>query len=171
VWITASYDNGVTTDLYIMRSTDEGLTWTGATIVIPNTSRGTCAGGSDGSSFIAGFRLTGPGVGNLIGKYREAGDTAYSTEFTFQTAGAVNIATEDESFHIYMAHDVQGRWVGVWKIDGETQTSLASAIGGTPIRREKISHAKIRSKGDAGCNSVRLLEVRRGVVISDAKNR
>jgi hypothetical protein len=124
VWITASYDNGVTTDLYIMRSTDEGLTWTGATIVIPNTSRGTCAGGSDGSSFIAGFRLTGPGVGNLIGKYREAGDTAYSTEFTFQTAGAVNIATEDESFHIYMAHDVQGRWVGVWKIDGETQTSV-----------------------------------------------
>lgn len=116
-------------DVLQTRSMDDGETWESSEMAIANGTHPTINCGRDGTLVQAAYVS-----GVIKGRVRRAGDADWGSLLTFKDDADVNIAAENDTFHLVECKEGPGRWIMVLVVDGESEVSewvSADLDGGT----------------------------------------
>lgn len=110
--------------LYLRASFDEGTTFGDETLIIANAYFTTVQRDALGNLVALGFVYNSgtSGPGKIKMRRKGPGDTSWSTAVNVKSAGSDLVFVAD-TFHLVPDGDGPGRWVAVWKIDGESDVS------------------------------------------------
>lgn len=106
-------------DTYETTSDDDGATWSTPAMAIAGGTLPFVIADESGNLLEAAYIS-----GNIWGRFRASGDTAWSDLFTFDDNGGNPLAVENESFSLTPAHDTPGRYLLAVRLSGESDTGI-----------------------------------------------
>lgn len=130
--IVLLFARGSSPSIYEARSDDAGATWSTAAMAF--TGGKYARGVLDPMSHLEVQVAYVGGV--LRGRKREGGEASWSSEYNLLTDLGGTIATEDDTFDLYWADDLNGNLSLVVHISGETQISHWLSHDGVTFKRQ-----------------------------------
>ena len=121
--IYAIWDNG--TDTYEAKSTDDGSTWSSATMAFTGGKKPTIACSTHGDIFRAAIVS-----GVLVGTIQHSGDASASSVFNLVNSSGSNLTVENDTFNVEFATDAPGRMLLICTRLGESATSDWQCVDG-----------------------------------------